>query len=445
MAGETDVDYTKLASQNGTLDNLGKNLDLAVFDGTLTAEATLPATVSLENKLSILAVTLKNSDGTSDVTSGITSLKITDYTNTYNVSPSAAAGPIYVAIKPTTSATIGVMASDGTANYCKSLAAKTYDADNGNTVSWKMDKGVCLAFLTAAYTAQNGETLTGSGSQPISIAAGASITLKDATINGGLAIQCSGAATINLEGTNSVKSNTKEKAGIQAGGEGTTLTIQGEGSLTATGAENGAGIGASKSVKCGNITISSGTVTAIGSWGAAGIGGAYWETGCGDITIIGGTVTATGGQNSAGIGSSNYKGDCVAINISGGKVEATGGNNGAGIGSGSNMTSCGDITISGGTVVATGGSNGAGSGNSNPPSSCGNINISGGTVEATGGKNGAGIGTGWKGTCGAIAITSGVTSVTATKGNTFAQSIGAGWDGTCGTKTIDTGANVTQN
>ena len=138
MAGATDVNYTKLNSQDGTLDNLGKNLDLAVFNGNLTAEAKLPASASLENQLAILAVTLKDEAGTSDITSSTTKLTVSDGTNTYNVMRSAVAGPIYVAIRPTTSATIDITATSGGKGYYKTLTGKTYAKGNGYSVSWRM-------------------------------------------------------------------------------------------------------------------------------------------------------------------------------------------------------------------------------------------------------------------------------------------------------------------
>ena len=57
----------------------------------------------------------------------------------------------------------------------------------------------------------------------------------------------------------------------------------------------------------------------------------------------------------------------------------------------------------------------------------------------------AGIGSGFYGaSCGDITITSGVTSVTATKGMDAPNSIGAGASSSCGTVTIEDGANVTQ-
>ena len=149
MAGETDVDYTKLNTQDGTLASLAANLDLAVYDGTLTSEAKLPASATLENKLAILAVTLKNS-GSSDITSTITGMTLGDGTNTYSVTREAAAGPIYVAIQPTTSASISITATDGSKNYAKSLTGKDYAANNGYSVSWTVKQQYSIT-LTGPY------------------------------------------------------------------------------------------------------------------------------------------------------------------------------------------------------------------------------------------------------------------------------------------------------
>lgn len=134
--------YDALAGQNGTLANLASFLDFAKYEGTLTAEAKLPTgTVTLINQLAILALTVKNSDGSSDLTSTITDLTINDGTNSYFVSRVAAAGPIYVAVKPTTAADINVTAFDGTYVYTKSLSSKSYVANNIYNLGWKMTTG----------------------------------------------------------------------------------------------------------------------------------------------------------------------------------------------------------------------------------------------------------------------------------------------------------------
>ncbi len=134
--------YDALAGQNGTLANLASFLDFAKYEGTLTADAKLPtSSVTLTNQLAILALTVKNSDGSSDLTSTITDLTINDGTNSYFVSRAAAAGPIYVAIKPTTAADINVTAFDGTYVYTKSLSSKSYAANNIYNLGWKMTSG----------------------------------------------------------------------------------------------------------------------------------------------------------------------------------------------------------------------------------------------------------------------------------------------------------------
>ena len=132
-------DYSNLSAQDGTLTTLSSSLDLATYSGNLVGTA-LPANVALTNELAILAITLKNSDGSSNITSSITGMTLSDGTNNYTVSRSAAADPIYVAILPTTSANIDITATDGTKNYTKSLTGKTYEASNGYNVSWKMTK-----------------------------------------------------------------------------------------------------------------------------------------------------------------------------------------------------------------------------------------------------------------------------------------------------------------
>lgn len=202
----------------------------------------------------------------------------------------------------------------------------------------------------------------------ITIGSGDTFTLSWTTISvtSGPGIQCSGNATIILDGTNTISTTAEGYPAIQAGSSGTTLTIQGSGSVTATGGKYGAGIGGrydtSSNFICGNIAINSGTVTATGGElaagiGSGGIGNIGWSSTCGDITISGGTVTATGGKQAAGIGSGNgYNSGystCGDITISGGTVTATGGTYAAGIGSG-NMGTFASISITDGISSVVG-------------------------------------------------------------------------------------------
>ncbi len=148
------VDFDKLNNQDGTLATLGSNLDLCTLDAASWTSGTLP-TGTLENQLAILAITLKNSDGSSEITDDITGLTLSDGTNDYAVSRSTAAGPIYVAIQPTADATITVTATDGTKNYTKTLTtSKTYAASNGYSVSWRMAEALPALNITSPSVGQ---------------------------------------------------------------------------------------------------------------------------------------------------------------------------------------------------------------------------------------------------------------------------------------------------
>ena len=133
------VDLTKLNAQDGTMDSLGSALDLCTYDAANWTSGELPVGATLANQLAVLAVTVKDAGGAYDITSGITGLTVSDGTNSYTVTRSAAAGPIYVAIRPTANADITVTANDGLIHYEKTLAdKKTYEASNFYNVGWRM-------------------------------------------------------------------------------------------------------------------------------------------------------------------------------------------------------------------------------------------------------------------------------------------------------------------
>ena len=228
-------------------------------------------------------------------------------------------------------------------------AGKIYNITRGTGAT------VNLSTKSTAYTAQNGETLTGTLAYnvKISIADGATVILNNVNINGSgtwttgnyAGITCEGDATIILSGTNTVKGFYEDYPGIYVP-ENKTVTIQGTGSLTASSNGWAAGIGGGNTGNCGNITINGGNITATGGSGRAGIGGG--SEACGNITITGGTITATGGDNAAGIGGGI--GDCGNITITSGvtRVTATKGNYAPNsIGAGGISTICGTITIGG--------------------------------------------------------------------------------------------------
>lgn len=189
--------------------------------------------------------------------------------------------------------------------------------------------------------------------------------------NHSVSVNTSSGSSVNvtLQNVNIDVSGNSDKAAVEVKGSG-NVTIELDGTNTVKSGDNHAGVEKNDGDSSGKLTITddnetAGSLAANGGEGGAGIGGGY-ESGASDITISGGTVTANGGENAAGIGGGEY-GAGSNITISGGNVTANGGNvvipqdadgfeagGGAGIGGGANGSGS-NITISGGTVMATGG------------------------------------------------------------------------------------------
>jgi len=437
----------------------------------------LPASITLANKLTICAYTIKNSDGTQDLTSTITNLTVSDGIDTYTISRSAGVGPIYVAMKPVSGADITLTATDENGqHYTKSVTNKTYAANNiyplgmrmtetyktystlpvgtllklgdqialstnvhinsdpwvetskapftlvranvsGETVTEAADgthyvlkdkdggfhlqennflvseatdglivasynepnnSYVCCTHVNLAaidinnlptessypnkkyYTAHTYDCLYGTldGDVKLFIPDGAKVWLGGMTHHSGkyvCGIECLGSALINLvDGTTNdlTPGNDLAYAGIfvKAG----TLTIDGTGTLLATGCYNYAGIGGLNSDV--DIVINGGNLTVAGGANAAGIGANYGHN-IGDITINGGNLTVTGGTNAAGIGcgSSGEPSCCGNITFNDGTVVVKAGIDGWGVGMyNTQVHSCGDIKFVGGKVTVNG-------------------------------------------------------------------------------------------
>lgn len=340
------INYSALSMQDGTLATLARDLDCAKGSGDMTlsgSEFTLP-NVALKNQLAICEFTIKDAGGS--ITSSITGLTVSDGTNTYTVSRSTGADPIYVAMQPVSSdKTISLVASNASNSYYKSVTCKELDANNMYPVHVTMTQGnvIDLSSLNADYKAQNGDMLTGKLGKncQISIKAGATVMLKGVSINyddspalsGVFAgITCLGNATLIISGTedNYVKGFSSGYPGIFVP-SGSTLTITGSGTLFTQGQADAAGIGSGRDIikayrACGNIVIQGGTIWATGGSGAAGIGSGASalyvasETGtpssCGDITIKSSVthVYATKGSSAESIGSGQYS-NCGTVTI----------------------------------------------------------------------------------------------------------------------------------
>ena len=180
---------------------------------------------------------------------------------------------------------------------------------------------------------EDGDVVSGSGGRNthVTIADGATVTLYNVNItsisgNEWAGITCKGNATIIVKGSNAVKGG-NYSAGIFVP-SGKTLTITGDGSLTATSASNSAGIGGNHKTDCGNIIIEGGTIIAIGGYYSAGIGGGLFGS-CGDITITGdvtrvsATILDKGNPSFIGKG---YDGSVGTITIAPELIDVTSGN-----------------------------------------------------------------------------------------------------------------------
>ena len=121
------INFSRLNTQDGTLASLAANLDLAVYDGTLTAEAALPASATLENQFTIGEFTIKESAGSTDITSSVTRLTIKNGSDIYTVNTSSLS-TIWVVMKPVTTGDITFYAAKGKELYKKTVSGKTLAA-----------------------------------------------------------------------------------------------------------------------------------------------------------------------------------------------------------------------------------------------------------------------------------------------------------------------------
>lgn len=292
-------------------------------------------TTTLYNQCALVEFTTNEiPEGKTIYISGVRNKVTLDFSNN-SITPSEETGTIYLHTESATThrAILLPTTEDMTATACApgysaveitipAIGNNTYLAgESGPSFTMTENHIVDLSTLIYDYEAQDGDTLTGTavkGGLKITVAANATVTLSNATINSGR-IVCLGNATLVLaENTaNSVYCQEYSYSGIYVP-EDSTLTITGCGSLDVNGSDDAAGIGGNKYDRCGDIYITGGTISATSSSWGAGIGGG--ETlGCGTINITSGVtkVTATsGGYNACCIGH-GAGGSCDAVIIDG--------------------------------------------------------------------------------------------------------------------------------
>lgn len=386
--GTGDIDEAALLSQNGNLtgaNGISTKFDAATGEGTITvsgSEASVCGTVTMTNRVCICKFhfdIVESAGGASGPESEFSLVIIRDGNgHTYTITSDRQgdfstrgfkrSDDIYIALFPVSGKTVSF--------YTKLSNHYLFTASNTTLTAGKFYRNLSIDMVKdnsgqgdkyrdlrdGSITANDGDIIyqrvnTSATDKTITIPDGATVTLAGVNISatGSAGIICSGNATINLEGTNIVTTSAENYPAVQVGPTDKTLTIQGSGSLTATGAFEGAGIGGGKNFNCGNITINGGTITATGGAYSAGIGsgsGLYKgsiEGSCGTITINAGTIVATGGFNGAGIGSgylSKYGSIVISDGIS--SITATPGSEAqAPIGMGKQDQGSGGVTVDG--------------------------------------------------------------------------------------------------
>jgi uncharacterized repeat protein (TIGR02543 family) len=310
-------------------------------------------------------------------------------------------------LQPSTSATPSFDLSNGSISIMQNLLGTTVYSQGDTTVSggsecWvRQSNGNATANTITIKSGQVTISIANLSIQSvessISVFQNAALTLNLVGTNtmtatgdyqAGIWVPKSASLTIQGEGSLTVSSVEGSGAGIGSNGGSSTergcgTVIINSGTIVANGGWDGAGIGGGYADTGGTIIINGGDIDATaGTYGGAGIGGGYGysysTSGNAEvITITGGTVTARGIYG-AGIGGGGA-GDGGVITITGGVVNAIGGNGSAGIGGGKNQISeygsGGSISITNAKVTASGAYYAIGSGNTENQYGCDSITI----------------------------------------------------------------------
>ena len=162
-----------------------------------------------------------------------------------------------------------------------------------------LPEGIGWTFASDRYTILDGANVyiygANANRRRLQVAANATatITLNGITIDelgsGQVPLMFNSGAnvTLILEGTNTLIAG-NDRPAIEV--TGSTLTINGTGSLTATGGNNGAGIGGRMNAAGGTVIINDGIVRAIGGTNAQGIGRGSGSAAAGTFTMNGNAI-----------------------------------------------------------------------------------------------------------------------------------------------------------
>ncbi|MCD8180364.1 MAG: dockerin type I domain-containing protein [Firmicutes bacterium] len=320
---ETTTDTIKVTVEEGESVTI-------ILDGvSITSDSTPAIEVSGGGSVTIILVGENTLTAADDDTAGVT---VTDGST---LEITGTGGLTADAVSGDTDSTITVTGG----SYSDSAVVEEYIADNysshDNTGTYDCvvvsdsQQLIVTGGVGYTYDEETGTiTITDGGDYTISMNEKAFEDIETATATDTIVIASDEDVTITLDDV-TIESDTSSP--LEVDGEGdVTIILSGDNTLTATG-DGDAGL--QKTSTDNTLTIVSetdddgsetGSLTATGGSGAAGIGGGSGEDGA-NITIESGTVTATGGENAAGIGGGDG-GDGTDIVISGGDVTASAGN-----------------------------------------------------------------------------------------------------------------------
>ena len=278
--------YDYIGDQFGLL---SKNdyLDLATFDGNFSGTS-LPASASLTNRLAILAFTLKNSDGSSAITSSILNMNISDGVNSYNVM-SVDEDVIYAAIHPLTTPTaLVITASDGTNDYEKTLTSRTYAAGNFYNMPVRMIPKVNLSSSSGDFNVTGDMIVTGTPAGNLNI----KLPNKECTVT---------LDNVNPLGAHSVT--------IQSGNSNMTVKLKGTSKLESIQAYSAPALIIDEAAPGGTVIIESDNLTPLDNNNVIINGGTVmarnnddgYEAVSGNLTVNGGAVYLAGGQYTSAV------------------------------------------------------------------------------------------------------------------------------------------------
>ena len=151
---DATIKWSNLASQSGSLQFISDHVDLAVFDGEMTAQAVLPA-ATLENPLTIGAFTITNSATNDEITDNVKKLIVNDGTNTYTLEGGWST-VAFVAMKPiskTQTVTIKAITADN--KFIKSFTNKELAKNTKYDINVSLPARYPLAVTAASVSSED--------------------------------------------------------------------------------------------------------------------------------------------------------------------------------------------------------------------------------------------------------------------------------------------------